>query len=288
MNIFVKTHDGAIAIVEADSVLEDGSIRKQLAAQDWQIGEKTPLIVSSTEFKSEKTAAKSNQTLSQQTISYPKFSLTDTPPIPLPQNADDIPPQYSTSTLIASNPDEQLMYCNPVTNTFYTVQDIRNTLNSSAELALNPPLPTYSLAYRCRWMQTDYQRITGPQHFQFTASTTEGMSQTDQQTFSEQLGVSLNGLSAGLSQTFSTTIQVSDANTVTHQYTVDVAADKITVWILWQLIYEVVAIDQSGDLLSYNGEVTFLGQPLNSLKIASNRATQGTSAYAPTPTSFDA
>lgn len=282
MKIFVKTLDGAVATVDVESVLDYDGIRKQLAGQNSQIGPTASLILSSTEFKSEEIRGKRKPTLS-----HPEINLDDAPPIPKPQNSNDIPPQYSTSTIIASNANEQLLYYNSDGNVFVTVQDIQNVLNVSPTVQLNPPLPTYSLAYRCRWMQTDYQRITGPQNFQYTATTTEGMSQSDQQTFSEQLGVSLNGLSAGLSQTFSTTIEISNSNTVQHQYTIDVPAGKVWVWILWQLIYEVVAVDGSGNQIGYHGEITMDGQHVFWLALASTRATQGTSAYAPDPTPFD-
>lgn len=276
MNFFIKTLDGATASVDINSIDDLRNIRSLAAAKGLIVGGNAPMIISENQFKS--------------------ALLKDAPPIPKPQNANDVPPQNSTTSLIASNSSQPLLYHVVQTNGndmgYMSQQTIQNFINQPSIVegkSISPALPAYTLEYNCHWRQADYQRITGPQSFQYTATTTEGMSQTDQSSWSASLGVSVGNLSASLSEDFSQSVTISDSNTVQHQYNITVPDGKIGIWILWQMVFTVVAVDpSSGNQISYSGMMNVEYEPFANVNLTSTLATQAASTYAPDLTPFDA
>lgn len=85
----------------------------------------------------------------------------------------------------------------------------------------------------------------------FTIST--GYSETGIQTLSAELGVEVEGLSAKLSEDFSTAITLTTQPTVTEE--VEFANDEsgqVRVMALYQLMSEIVALDESGLVIPVN------------------------------------
>ena len=273
MKTYVKTLNGDTHSVDVESPSDIVNARKYLEKRGVSIAKEQPLIISYQGFKPE----------------HELFG-TKLPPIPKPQNADDMPPQTSEKILVATNPNERLYLRYDDSNDYVSVKDLQEAVkvfNGN----ISPSLPEYTLAYKRYWQMADFQRIEGPQTFDYSASTTEGMSETDSQTFSAELGVSVQGLSAKLSATFSRSITVSSESSVTHSYRIEVPAGKVGVWLLWQLIDEVVAVDGSDNQIEYRGRLimTIPGTGLitHQISIASTGATQGTSGYDADITLFD-
>lgn len=276
MKIYVKTLNGDTHTVDVESMADIGNVRKYLEKKGVSIAEKKPLIISYNEFKPERA-----------------LLGTPLPPVPKPQNRDDLPPQTSEKILVASNPNEKLYIYAPNRQQYITVEALKRYVDDHPDVpnVIAPLLPTYTLAYKRYWNRIDFQKIPGPQTFEYTKETTEGMSQTDEDTFSAELGVSVSGLSGKLSETFSHSITVSTSTSVRHTYHIEVPAGKEGLWILWQLIEEVVAVDASGKQIQYHGTLILvptehmrLPEPIS---IASTRAILESSAYAADITLFD-
>jgi hypothetical protein len=89
-----------------------------------------------------------------------------------------------------------------------------------------------------------------------------GVSTTDSQSLTATMGIQAEGLSAGLSATFSHSVTISDQQTQTTQYSVGPTPEgKVRVWMLWDLIYEFSLINtDNGQMLpagTYRGDVDF-------------------------------
>jgi hypothetical protein len=90
---------------------------------------------------------------------------------------------------------------------------------------------------------------------------THGVSTTDSESITAQVGIEGDGLSAGLSATFSHSVTVSEQTTQTTQFSVDPPAQGTRVWILWDLMYEMMVVTQNGGIIiptgTYRGDVDF-------------------------------
>lgn len=100
-------------------------------------------------------------------------------------------------------------------------------------------------------------------HVQKSWQYTHGVSTTDSQSISVQVGIQSEGLSAGLSATTSHSITISDQQTETTEYSIDPPASGTRVWVLWDLTYEfIVAKPKTNDPIpagQYRGDVAFSG-----------------------------
>jgi hypothetical protein len=90
---------------------------------------------------------------------------------------------------------------------------------------------------------------------------THGVSTTDSQSITAQVGISAEGVSAGLSATFSHSVTISDQQTQTTQFNVDPPTAGTRVWVLWDLMYE-MAVVKPGTFTpipagTYRGDVDF-------------------------------
>ena len=118
----------------------------------------------------------------------------------------------------------------------------------------------YTLTLRQYWSLVDSQVIPTGTTYQKTYTQMYGIQTTDSDTISAELGVSGDGLSAKVSASFTHTVEITNQQTVTTEYTVDApAAGYSKVWILWQLVAEIVALDSNGNIIpsippSQNGE----------------------------------
>lgn len=114
-----------------------------------------------------------------------------------------------------------------------------------------PPID-YTLTLRQFWRQvpSTYTHVPQGGGFEKTYTTLHGVSTTDTQTISAELGVEAGGLSAKLSATFSHSVTVTDEKTEETKFTVGSPEPGFErVWVMWQLIDEVVALDPAGNVI---------------------------------------
>lgn len=75
-------------------------------------------------------------------------------------------------------------------------------------------------------------------HLSKTWEYMHGVTKTDSQSIAVEIGVAVEGLSAGLSATFSHSIEITDQQTQTTQFNVDPPPSGTRIWLLWDLMYE--------------------------------------------------
>ena len=212
-------------------------------------------------------------------VSLPKFQSTaaDLPLVPIPKHKQDMPPLKSAYGIWEPNHDQK-----------YNIKtDVLGYINPKTPgWKIQPPIPNYHLVYRTFWMRLNMQRVPGPQSFEYSVSTTEGISETTSLELSAQLGVQTPYLSASLGITFKREINVSKEKSETRTYTINVPEGKIGIWVLWQLIQEFIAIDNSGKQILWSGKVSngFLGF---NAKLPVTLVTEGGPIYTPQLTLFD-
>jgi hypothetical protein len=212
------------------------------------------------------------------------------PPIPKPANADDTPDSPSASIIVATNDATKLLL-------WYNSKHSSDEgwVDSTHEIGpwYSGLPPNYQLQYRRYWQLLDYQRMGGGVSFDKTVSVTNGVSTTDAVSMSAELGIVEDGLSAKLSTTFSHSVTVSESQTVSYTWQATGAPGKITVFILWQLCEEFIAVDESGNELAgqWDGWVTDRSSGDGcecSLNYPTTHMVSQTTMYAPDSTEFDA
>lgn len=90
---------------------------------------------------------------------------------------------------------------------------------------------------------------------------THGVSTTDEESISAQLGTLGGGLRAGIAATLSHSVAISKQQVRTTRYTVNGPAQGVCVWVLWDLMYELTVIDATTKaqipIGPYRGDVHF-------------------------------
>lgn len=88
-----------------------------------------------------------------------------------------------------------------------------------------------------------------------------GVTTTDSQSITAEIGIAAKGLSAGLSATFSHSVEITDQQTQTTQFNIDPPASGVRVWVLWDLMYEFSIVYPNTDSPIptgvYRGDVDF-------------------------------
>lgn len=110
----------------------------------------------------------------------------------------------------------------------------------------------YTLTMRQYWRQVDgsYTRLPEGNSMSISVTKTYGISTTDSQTLSAELGVEGGGLSAKVTATFSHSVTTTQETSETKEVIVQPpAAGMIRVWLAWQLVNEIVALDASGNII---------------------------------------
>lgn len=179
---------------------------------------------------------------------------TPLPPIPVPKSVLDQPPKFSDRIVVATNPTEKLLLWWD-----YDHGDIQFWIpnvvgaqfgglpGSTINYFYGPPIPDYTLTYRRYWQQLDYQAMGAGTSYNAVEQITHGVSTTDSQSLSAELGVEGAGLSAKLTATFEHSVTIADETTVTKTWAVDAApANTVNVWVFWQLVEEFVALGSNG------------------------------------------
>ena len=154
-----------------------------------------------------------------------------TPAIPKPTSPTDLPPESSATLVVSVNPTSDL-YVLGGSGAWYPV--------SSLPSAVTPfPSPVYA-QFSTYWKQIGSAVITGPQTYTKSVAYTTGMSTTDSTTLSAEFGISYGALSAKLSATIGHSVTTSQQTTVTDSYQISVQAGTTSVYVLWQLMGEII------------------------------------------------
>ncbi|HEX8567112.1 MAG TPA: hypothetical protein VF648_15830 [Pyrinomonadaceae bacterium] len=107
----------------------------------------------------------------------------------------------------------------------------------------------YTLTMRSYWVLIpgSYTQVIPGDSYENSYTTTSGISTSASQTLTAELNAGVEGLSATLTAEFAYTVDTSVTNEQTRTYTVSGPTDGLTkVWMLWQLIDELVALDSNG------------------------------------------
>lgn len=98
-------------------------------------------------------------------------------------------------------------------------------------------------------------------HLQKSWAYEHGISTTDSESLTVQMGFSGGGVSAGVSATLSHSVTINDKQTSTIQFNVDPPASGTRVWLLWDLMYEFMIVRSGTDDViptgRYHGDVDF-------------------------------
>ena len=166
------------------------------------------------------------------------------PPIPKPKSLKDLPPDESNKQIVSSNP----------------ISDLNLVLNgrgfiSSNDPYIEPAFPTnIHLQFSTYWKQVGTVVIVGEQVYTKGISYTNGMSTTNSETLSAEVGVAYGALSAKLTATVGHSVTISNETTITDSYKISVAEGTTTVYVLWQLVEEFLFVDSNDKPINWSGE----------------------------------
>ncbi|MEA3015332.1 MAG: hypothetical protein QOI38_54 [Sphingomonadales bacterium] len=111
--------------------------------------------------------------------------------------------------------------------------------------------PNYTLTLQRHWWRRDYRVLREQQRFLGELPIDYGISQTEMQTFSSELGVDVEGISAKATELFSVPIRVAESATATAFIDVSNQTGDRTVVALWQLVDRVACLNGRGDSVSW-------------------------------------
>jgi len=125
-----------------------------------------------------------------------------------------------------------------------------------------PPGPRSIMAAQYwRLVPNTFTHLSAGTSLEKSWSYQHGVSSTDSESLTATMGIQAEGLSAGLSATFSHSVTISDQQTQTTQYSVGSTPEgKVRVWMLWDLIYEFSLVRADGRIIpagTYRGDVDF-------------------------------
>lgn len=201
-----------------------------------------------------------------------KLANAQLPPVPAITSLNDALPQESDRIVLGTSTSRLNIWANSDNSSKETwVPDVPNANPSTAPALLNywdgQPPAEYTLTMRQYWRQVDssYTRIPEGNSMSISYTKTYGISTTDSQSISAELGVEAGGLSAKVTAEFSHSVTTSQETSETK--TISVAspgAGMIRVWLAWQLVDEIVALDRSGNTIPFgdNGSSNRKGEIL--------------------------
>jgi hypothetical protein len=171
------------------------------------------------------------------------------PPLPIIQGPMWLPPSQTAPSGDGTLPGRLKIYANADSHDWQEyVPDVPSPTGGGTLMNYwdGGPPANYVLVMRSYWslVSNTYTQIYPGGSFTKEYSTTVGISTTDAQTISAEMGFEAEGLGAKLSAEFSHSVTTSSSQTETTTYNVGAPADGlIRVWMLWQLVDEIVALD---------------------------------------------
>jgi len=122
----------------------------------------------------------------------------------------------------------------------------------------------YHLVLRQYWKLLAYELLEKGDQDSWEKTHSTGISIKDTQEITASLGAESKGLNASISETFSHSVDTSQTNSVKNTYKVDGPEEgHVKIWVLWQLVKEIVALDENGEVFnpparnSIKGDVTW-------------------------------
>lgn len=182
------------------------------------------------------------------------------PTIPVPSSFLDLPPVDGPRAVISTSPTKFMLWWDfdhadtqlwipPPPPGQQPIPGTRGGIN----YYYGPPIPDYTLTHRQYWHMLDHQLIgagaSPPGGYTRHEVVTEGMSSTETTTLSGELGVDVKGLQAKLSKTLDSSITISTETTVEKTWIANGSETQDTVWILWQLVDEIVGLKPDGTIV---------------------------------------
>jgi hypothetical protein len=273
MSLFVATPEGKWLPTDVEEFSDIGRIRAHLEAAGFQVSENDELIIS------------------DHVIEVPALTALEAgtiPPVPVPPNSSALPPDLSETVQVAAAPFEEPFI--KLAGNWKSIPALKKK-----GWKLEPDFPAGNLAYNRFWLNTGSFIIRGPQKWQRSVTTKEGMSETTAFSLGAELGLgkSFEKLTGKLTATFQKSFTVTKEVSVTETYSLDVPEGRIAIFTLWQLINEVVVLNFAGNEMEWTGWALPPGSmPFTNLKYQVNwqvsRARQATPSYAFDPHFFDA
>lgn len=198
------------------------------------------------------------------------------PPLPQITSLNDESAQQSAPIVVAISSERLHLFADSDDSSIQMwVSDIPGQAipHSSAVLRNywgDGPPRQYTLTLRRYWRKVpgSYTRVNHGNGFSHTVTITHGISTTDTQSLSAELGIEAGGLSAKVSATFGHSVEITDEVSITKTYQIDEpAVGMIRVWELWQLVDEIVALDSQGNIIPSSdgreGDVEWIvGEPM--------------------------
>ncbi len=181
------------------------------------------------------------------------------PPLPIIQSVLWLPPNQTTPIVQGTTTDRLMVLANADSHNWQEyVPDVPNTPSPTGGGILQDywdglPAAAYTLTLRSYWMliPSTYTQVTPGGGFEKEYTTTFGIQTTDSQTISAELGVGVDGLSAKITAAFEHSVTTSTQTQESTKYTVGSPENGFTrVWMLWQLVDELVALDGNGNVVS--------------------------------------
>jgi hypothetical protein len=168
-------------------------------------------------------------------------------------------PQQSDPIIISTSSDRLALWANSDNSSrMFYVADVPGTVLKTSPSVLrnywgDGPPRTYQLTLRRYWRQVPgtYTLVQPGGSFSKQYTTTHGTSTTDTQTLSAELDVGTSDLGAKISASFSHSVTIEDQQSEQTTFGAGAPAQGFQrVWIIWQLVEELVALTPDGKVLA--------------------------------------
>jgi hypothetical protein len=181
-------------------------------------------------------------------------------PVPPILSANDLPPKYSAPIVLKTNKTKRMLMFADSDNSskqcYVTdIPDVCSTFPNGTLRAYwdGKPAADYTMTLRQFWrfVGDSFTRVFpgNSETKKFTHSW--GISKTVSDSMTASLGLQGGGLSASVSETFSDSVTTDDNKSEEASRTIGPPADgMVRVWMIWQLVHEIVALDPAGKVVA--------------------------------------